>query len=69
MTEISLKVKALDALTATAILKNMVGIIQSSNWDGSFEHSIDSVQSDGEASLLIVNNEEEYHGVKINCCE
>ena len=69
MTEITLKIKGKNVDVILDLLRNIESTIQSTKWDERFEHSVDIVQSGGESSLLIVHNEEEYHGVKINCCD
>lgn len=68
MVSISLNIKGKTHQEVLELLKNLDQAIQSSDWTVKAEQSIELVHSDGEGSLTIVNNEEEYHGVKVNCC-
>ena len=68
MVSISLSIKGRTLKEVIELLKNLDQAIQLNDWTVKAEHSLELVHSDGEGSLTIVNSEEEYHGVKVNCC-
>lgn len=69
MVSLDLKVKGKTYSEALDLLKTLTDIIQSNDWGVCFEKDVSIVNGGGEASLVIVNNEEEYHGVRVSCCE
>lgn len=69
MTSITIDVKGKTCEEVLDLLKTAQSIVQSNDWGTYFEHDVKIVNSGGEASLVIVNNEDKYHGVKVHCCE
>jgi hypothetical protein len=69
MTSVAIAIKGKTHKEVLDLLNNIQTVIQSNSWDICSEYDVSLVNSGGEASLVIVNNEDKYHGVKVNCCE
>ena len=68
MIELTVKLKAKNLDELLGLLKTSTDVVESSDWEKKFDQEVELVHSGGEASLFIVNNGDDYHGVKISCC-
>jgi hypothetical protein len=69
MTTVTVVIKAKHAEELHSLLKSLDTVIKANDWNTCFEHSVDFVTSEGEASIVMIQDKEAYNGVKINCCE
>jgi hypothetical protein len=69
MTCLTVVVKAKNPDELFSLLKSVDTVIKATDWSGTSEHSVEFVHREGEASVVITQDEETYHAAKINCCE
>jgi hypothetical protein len=69
MTSVTVIIKAKNVKEAVALINSVSSIVSSGDCDKDFEHSVELVHREGEASVVVIQDQECYHGVKINCCE
>lgn len=69
MTSVTVVIKANTVKEAVALLNTVSSIVEHGDSDKSSEHSVELVHREGEASVVVIQDQEAYHGVKINCCE